>query len=211
MNPAAVGFRVHSGWTALVALFLEENEPTVLCRQRVPLVKTFSYKFRQPYHTAGKLPPIRARQFVDRVSKEARGLATRTLRDLQGDLEKDGHRLQQCAILLASGRQLPPLKEILSSHPMIHTADGELFRDALIRASERRGLPVFRVKEKELLAHASETLGVPETLVLRRVTELGHSLGPPWSQDEKFAALAAWLALRGGQKATASKSSVALA
>jgi len=29
---------------------------------------------------------------------------------------------------------------------------------------------------------------------MRRATELGRSLGAPWSQDEKFATLAAWLA-----------------
>jgi hypothetical protein len=31
--------------------------------------------------------------------------------------------------------------------------------------------------------------------LMRRVTELGRSLGAPWSQDEKFATLAAWLVL----------------
>jgi hypothetical protein len=31
--------------------------------------------------------------------------------------------------------------------------------------------------------------------VLRRATELGRGFGAPWSQDEKFATLAAWLAL----------------
>jgi hypothetical protein len=31
---------------------------------------------------------------------------------------------------------------------------------------------------------------------MRRVTELGRPFGSPWSQNEKFATLAAWLALR---------------
>jgi len=31
----------------------------------------------------------------------------------------------------------------------------------------------------------------------RRVADLGKPLGPPWSQDQKCAALAAWLALSG--------------
>jgi hypothetical protein len=29
----------------------------------------------------------------------------------------------------------------------------------------------------------------------RRVAGFGKSLGPPWSQDEKFATLGAWLSL----------------
>jgi hypothetical protein len=28
-----------------------------------------------------------------------------------------------------------------------------------------------------------------------RITELGKPVGPPWSQDQKLAALAAWLSL----------------
>jgi hypothetical protein len=31
----------------------------------------------------------------------------------------------------------------------------------------------------------------------RRVAELGKPIGPPWTQDQKFAALVAWLALVG--------------
>jgi hypothetical protein len=33
MKKAAVGFRVHSGWTAFVAVALEKGAPTVLSRQ----------------------------------------------------------------------------------------------------------------------------------------------------------------------------------
>ena len=36
--------------------------------------------------------------------------------------------------------------------------------------------------------------------LMRRVTALGGALGSPWSQDEKFATLAAWLALRASLK-----------
>jgi hypothetical protein len=54
MKPAALGFRVHSGWTALVAVALEDRFPIPLLRERSHLVKTFTYEFRQPYHTAEK-------------------------------------------------------------------------------------------------------------------------------------------------------------
>jgi hypothetical protein len=198
MKNAAVGFRPHSGWTALVAVSLEKGEPVVLCRERVQLVETFSYKFRQPYHTAEKLPFERGREFISRVSLEARRLAHRALRGVQADLAKDGHRLIQCGLLLASGRPLPSLEKILASHALIHTADGELFREALSRASARCGVQMFRVREKELLEHAVQAFRLTEAALLRRVTEIGRPLGSPWSQDEKFAALAAWLALSEG-------------
>jgi hypothetical protein len=195
MKSAAVGFRSHSGWTALVALSLEEGKPVVLCRQRLELVKTFTYKFRQPYHTAERLPPDQGRRFVSLASSQARRLAHRALRVLQADLAKRGHRLAACGLLLASGRPLPSYEKIVASHALIHTADGALFRESLTRASIRCELQVLSIKEKELVAEAAEAFGLAEDALLKRVTELGRPLGSPWSQDEKFAALAAWLAL----------------
>ncbi len=56
MNRAAIGFRVHSGWAAMVAVSVEKGEPVILVRRKLLLVKTFSYTFRQPYHTAEKMP-----------------------------------------------------------------------------------------------------------------------------------------------------------
>lgn len=200
MSKVAVGFRVHSGWTALVAVSLEKREPVVLRRERVELVETFSYKFRQPYHTAEKMGFEQGREFIFRMNSEARRLAYRALRGVQADLEKSGHSLVQSALLLASRRPLPNLEKILASHALIHTADGELFRDALIRASERCGMQMLRVRDKELLERAAHSFGLTEAALLKRVTELGRPLGAPWSQDEKFAALAAWLALSEGKK-----------
>jgi hypothetical protein len=198
MKNVAVGLRVHSGWAALVAVTLEKSQPVVLRRERVQLVETFTYQFRQPYHTAEKMPFEKGREFISQASAEARRLAHRALRAVQKDLAKSGRRLNQCALLLASGKALPELKSILASHALIHTADGELFRDALAKASERCGLSLVRTKEKELLGRAKEKFRLSEPALLRRVTELGREWGSPWSQDEKYAALAAWLALASG-------------
>lgn len=195
MIRASVGFRVHSGWAAMVALSMEKKEPVVLRRERVRLVETFSYKFRQPYHTAEKLPLAKAREFVSKIDAEAFRLARSVLRALQDGLHKQGSVLRNCGLLIASGRNLPELEKILASHALIHTADGELFREALSRASEECGLRVVRVREKELLAEAEETLRMDGNSTLQKVTLIGKPLGSPWSQDEKYAALIAWIAL----------------
>ncbi len=191
----ALGFRVHSGWTALVAVSLEKGAPVLLARQRVHLVETFTYEFRQPYHTAKKMPPWQGREFISRMQAEARRLAYSAIRDVQSDLQKQGLKLTRCGLLLASGRPLPGLDKILASHALIHTADGELFRGALLHASVRCGLSDFRIKERGLLDFAEETLRVKSAALMGRVTELGRAFGSPWTQDEKFATLAAWLAL----------------
>jgi hypothetical protein len=198
MKNAAVGLRVHSGWTALVAMCMETGEPVVLLRERVELVKTFSYKFRQPYHTAEKLPFARRREFISKANAEARQLAYRAMRAAQAELTKREYRLTACGLLLASGRPLPELQSILASHALIHTADGELFRGALAHASARCGLAVLRVRERELLRESAQALGMEDAVLLKQVTQLGKPLGSPWSQDEKYAALVAWVALLNG-------------
>src|SRR5881296_896682 len=192
---AAIGFRVHSGWAAAVAVCVDKGSPVVLARQRVHLVETFTYGFRQPYHTAEKMLLGQAREFMSRMQAEARRLAYRAIRELESRTREQGVKLTRCGLLLASGRPLPALEKILASHALIHTADGELFREALLHASNRCGLRDFRIKEKELLDRAGQVLRLKGNALMRRVTELGHSFGAPWSQDEKFATLVAWLAL----------------
>lgn len=197
MKQAAVGFRVHSGWAALVALAVEKGVPTILVRDRVHLVKNFTYESRQPYHTAAKLDLDEARAFIAHIRKEARALAVQAIGGLRRKLHENECKLDRSAILLSSGRPLPPLPKILASHALIHTADGELFREALIHASKRSSLQVVTAKERELGDVAARAVRKKPADLLRLLAELGRGLGPPWSQDERMAALAAWYALAG--------------
>jgi hypothetical protein len=200
MKQAALGFRVHSGWAALVAVTVEDGAPCVLARARPHLVKAFTYQFRQPYHTAAELPRDKASEFISRVRKESRDLAYRAIHEIQADMQKQGFKLSRAALLLASGKQLPALDKILASHALIHTADGELFREAVLHASARCRLATICVKERELLDQAAETFQLRPDVLLRRVTELGRPHGTPWSQDEKFAAIIAWFSLASPSK-----------
>ena len=196
MKNAAIGFRVHSGWAAVVAVCVEKGAPVVLAKQRVHMVDTFTYEFRQPYHTAGKMLMEQAREFIVRMQAEARRLAHGAIRELASRTQEQGVKLTRCGLLLASGRPLPALEKILGSHALIHTADGELFREALLHASKRSGLQEFTIKEKELLDRAGKVFRAGPSELMRRATELGREFGAPWSQDEKFATLAAWMALK---------------
>jgi hypothetical protein len=196
MKKAAVGLRVHSGWAAMVAVSLEKGWPLVLSRQRLQLVEIFSYTFRQPYHTAEQMPWEEGPRFVDEVRTLAGLLAQRGLEALRNELEDSGYTLDRMGLLLASGRPLPEFEKILLSHALIHTADGELFRHALRAASARCHLLLTSIKDREVLTECAKELSVTQPQLLRRVTEIGRGLGPPWSQDEKYATLAAWLALK---------------
>jgi hypothetical protein len=195
VQTAALGFRVHSGWAAAVVLCGPVDAPVVVDRRKIQLVKIFSYTFRQPYHTAEKMPRQDATKFIRSIQSEAKGLALSALRSLQTDLVEGDFKIVRGALLLASGRALPTLEQILASHALIHTADGVLFRDSLRAACARFNLPLQGIREKELFATASKAFGIQPAALKRRIAAFGQSLGPPWSQDEKFAALGAWLSL----------------
>ncbi len=135
MKQAAVGFRaIQAG--PLWSRYRLKSLPRALLRQRPHLVKTFTYEFRQPYHTAGRRP-AEASSIIAHVRTDARQLAYQAIQSVQTSLHQQNYELKHCSLLLASGRPLPDLPQILSSHALIHTADGELFREALIHASQR--------------------------------------------------------------------------
>jgi hypothetical protein len=195
MKYAALGFRAHSGWTALVALCLERNQPQVLLRQRPKLVQEFTYEFRQPYHTAEKMPTDRAREFVSCVELASTRLAEGVIRTIQVELGKQGYEVRCFGLLSSSAKPLPNFDKILRSHALVHTADGALFRRALIHAGERCQIAEVTFQERELVAIACETLKIDKDDLMCKLVGIGQLIGSPWSQDEKFATMAAWLAL----------------
>jgi hypothetical protein len=129
-----------------------------------------------------------AGRLVAQAAASAARLAAADLKVMLEELTRTGYRVSGCGLLLASGRPLPALPAILASHALIHTAEGELFREALRVAGARCGLPVTAVKERDL------ALSIPPP-VQSYIQKLGRTIGPPWRQDEKFASMAAWMAL----------------
>src|SRR5260221_11196878 len=104
MKNATLGFRVHSGWAVAVALCGPLDSPLVIDRRRLQLVKTFTYTFRQPYHTGEKRPKKDAAQFIAAVRSEASRLGRFSLHSIQSRLGAQNLPLGRCAPLLASGR-----------------------------------------------------------------------------------------------------------
>ena len=194
-SPAAIGFRAHSGWAAAVVLAGPRDAPVVVMRRRIAMMEHRGAGPSQPYHAAVGLDIREAAQLVESSAAHAAALAGLALRGMVEDLRGLGHRVAGCGLLLASGRPLPPLERILASHPLLHTAEGELFREALRAASRECGLQVVEIKERELFDRAATDLRLPAIQVERHVAAMGKAIGPPWRQDEKFAATAAWVAL----------------
>ena len=192
---AAIGCRAHSGWAALVIVAGTVDAPKILERRRIVIADPKIPGSKQPYHAAEKLPFQQAEQLVARCTERSQALARQELRAAVEQARSSGHEVAGCGVLLASGRPLPDLAATLASHALIHTAEGELFRNVIVEASREMNVPVTGVKERELLARAYAALGKSDTELQRYLQERGRELGPPWTQDEKYATLAAWLAL----------------
>jgi hypothetical protein len=136
-----------------------------------------------------------AEMLIRRCRDSSTLLAMRAVSALVAQLKQKGHRVVGAGILFASGRPLPDLAVTLQSHALIHTAEGEFFREVLVRASEHCSLHVTKVREREVWDRGTMVFRLPAVDLQQRIIGLGKSLGPPWRQDEKLASLGAWIAL----------------
>jgi hypothetical protein len=176
----------------MVALGGGVTAPVVLARSRYELCDDDLP--RAVYHAARQLDPENAEKLVAQVGQTARTEAAWQLRRTVAELEAAGYDVVGAAV--AAPRQVPDdLSEILGSHPLVHTAEGQLFRDALADATEQLGLPLTRFVQQELYEEAAVQVGTTDASLQAQLTGLGRALGPPWQKDQKEAAAAAWLAL----------------
>ena len=158
---------------------LEGKAPDIVARGRMELCDGH----KQPFHEAETMPFARAEKFVAECRATAARLADEALKSIGP--------ISGCCVLTASGKPLPGLVGILASHALIHSAEGEFYRDAIAEACARAKIAVSRVRERDILLEAKHLAGWHERLV-----EFGKAVGPPWTQDEKLSALGAWLVLR---------------
>ena len=137
---------------------------------------------------------------VERGIESASRNAVQEIRAAVERLEAGGHAIAGCAVLMGAPMPAWSVDEILAVHFRMHKAEGVLFRGALARAAEACGLTFFGIPEKQLAEQAERALGIPAGEARKTIASLGRSVGPPWGKDQKDAALAAMIALRGRAK-----------
>ena len=194
MSPVCLGFRVHSGWSAMVAVARQPGIWQVLERRRISVVDGKLAGHAQPYHFARERPLPEAKRHIACCATASLRLAQEALQEVVRQLSRD-YRVAGAAILLASGRPLPELDRILASHPLVHTAEGEFFRQAFSEACAALGIPVTRIRERDLAERAQAVFKKSAASLPAELAVAAKHLGPPWSQDQKGAALAAAVAL----------------
>jgi hypothetical protein len=191
-GPARLGFAPHSGWAALVVVAGTPRSPEVVLRERIEMTDR-TPGAAQPYHAVEGRPLAEATRRIAGYKRTADALAYEAVRSVVEDLKARGYAPVASGILQSSGRDGASLEAILASHALIHTADGNHFRDALFQAGRRCGLEVVRVPLKTLAERASEALGEPAAKLQATVQGFKKAVGAPWGADQKSAALVAWM------------------
>lgn len=192
MKSAAFGIRMHSGWGVLVTI---DDASEVLDRRRITIVSEDVQGGRMPFHHAEALGLSRAEKYLAGYTSECDRLAQQEIRAAVHDLKVLGYQVTFAGLVLASGRTLPDLAHILASHALIHTAEGELFRESVRRGCESLGISVTGYRQRELAEHAKSSFGNASAKIIRQLANAGKALGPPWTADHKAAALVAYIAL----------------
>ena len=191
MKSAAFGIRVHSGWAVIVCVSGDPAAPDIVDRRRIVIIDSMMQGAKQPYHFAENLGLEEAERHLQKCAAVSQRLAVQVIREMLDGVTARKYRVHGCAMLLASGRALPSLQKILASHALIHTAEGEFFRKVVREACESCHIAVTGIRERELNKQADAIFGKGAARMRQHISELGKSVGSPWTQDEKTAALAA--------------------
>lgn len=186
---------MHSGWGALVAVSGDAESIEIIDRRRIVIIDASIAGAKQPYHHAANLALGESEKHLGNCAEVSEGLAAAAVSDVIKELQGRDYEVVGCAILLASGRPLPALSSILASHPLIHTAEGEFFRDAIRKACARLELSVTAIRERDLDEQAKMAFANAANRMQHTISSLGRSIGPPWTKDHKAAALAASIIL----------------
>ena len=190
---AAIGFKAHTGWASAVVVAEATGGIEIVAKGRIAMVDGF--EAAAVYHVGHErgLSAAEARPLIDAALRQAVARAQTGIAALASAAQRCAPNL--AAILAGGARPLPELDVILRAHPLVHAAEGELYREALARACEAIELRVVRVPAKDLARRASAAARVGEAALLARLAEAGAASGKPWAAEQRECALAAWTAL----------------
>jgi hypothetical protein len=195
MAKVGLGFRHHTGWAIAVAVTGGVESLEVLDRRRIELIDPSLIRFA--YHNVQDAPLDKAATSIAEVEASALACATREISALVSSLAADGHKVRGVGIAAKTAKLPDALEKILSSHALLHAAEGDLYREALAEGAAGCGLPVAGFPPKEIYADAAAELGTSDAALRDLLTRTGKAIGKPWTADHREAVLAAMLALAG--------------
>ena len=190
-RPAALGFRVKSGWAAAVLLTGTASSPKLCDVRRLDLSEPRLPETRQPYHAAmGKLETDTTK--INRRESFVRSVAQQSIATLLADYRAKGYAISRAGLVV--GSQIDP-DSIANAHIRAHAFEGQLFRSVLEEVLQTCGIRTGIVIERNAYAQAAAKLKESNENVRRMIQNFGRAVQGPWRAEQKLAALAAWVAL----------------
>ena len=192
---AAIGCRAHTGWAALVVVAGGFARPEVLFRDRAELGDPAGRVRRNVYQAARGVKPTEAAVLVEAAERIAAEQAAAALERTVREATDEGAVVRSCAVVIGAFPAGARLESILASHALAHAAEGRLYQRALLQGAEAYGLDAVAVPKRSIWDEGESALGVGQDELQRWIDQLRREVGPPWAQDQKLAALGAWIAL----------------
>jgi hypothetical protein len=190
-QPAALGFRVKSGWAAAVLLTGSARSPQPCDVRRIDLSDPRLPETRQPYHAAmGKLETDTTK--INRRVRVVRSIALQSIATLIAAYRGNGYAITRAALVV--GSQVDP-DSIANPHIRAHAFEGQLFRSVIEEALQACGVHTEILIERNAYAQAAVKLKESNENMRRMIQNFGHATQGSWRAEHKLAALAAWLAL----------------
>jgi hypothetical protein len=191
----ALGFRVKSGWAAVVLMTGAAHSPQVSDVNQIELCDPRLPETRQPYHAAmGKLETDAEK--VNRRAHIVRSISQETLARLLKDYWRKGFRIMRAA--LAVGSQINPAN-IANPHIRAHALGGQLFQSVVAETLQAHEIRTEVLLERDAYATVAAQLKQSLDDLKRVIQDLRLSApakGRPWRAEEKLAALAGLFALK---------------
>jgi hypothetical protein len=186
----ALGFSLHTGWAAAVAVIRDGDKIEAVFRRQLELMPANDSRF--VYHRAAELSFEEAAALVESAQTSVRDTAQRVIREMLDSIKL---RIRSAGIPV-SAKALPnDLSKILASHALIHAAEGRLFQDAVVRGCGGAGLAAVCIDTREIWPKASRLCRVDEKSIRAAIEGIGKTIGPPWTADQKIATAAGLVAL----------------
>jgi len=191
---AALGFRVKSGWAAVVLLTGTVRSPQFSDIGRIELCDPRRPETRQPYHAAmGELETDSTK--LDQRERAVRNVSRQALAKLLKDYRQKRFRINRAALVV--GSLIDPAR-IANPHIRAHALEGRLFRSVIEQVLHDHEIRTELLLERDTYASVGARLTQSSDDLERAIRGFGLSAaakGGPWRAAQKLAALAALFVL----------------
>jgi hypothetical protein len=156
VTQAAIAFKPRTGRAVVVVLAGEFQSARVVQRTEVPLLPPGEFA---PYHAAEGLEREAANRYIKESVARAQALATLAVREASRRCKSAGLEVRGCAVLVGTAMPNWTTEQILAVHVRMHQAEGELFRDVLVKGVAACGIRLTTLPDRAAIDAAAEKMG----------------------------------------------------